>query len=157
MQKKQAVNDPFDRPQLAVEKSHLFAGCGVGSFPTKMTAFNRYGRFVFMFTSPSLAGCGGEARVTTKRLYFSTGDSVLLQRQLLHAVAVCCFISQVAEDAAHSREGGGDADDGGIREFEYPEEPVVKLNPTQHVLYCCPSKDPTEQNCGKYARFCWCC
>ncbi|CAN0190620.1 unnamed protein product, partial [Hapterophycus canaliculatus] len=27
-------------------------------------------------------------------------------------------------------------------------ERVVKLNPCQHVLYCCPSKDPTEQNCA---------
>lgn len=36
---------------------------------------------------------------------------------------------------------------------------MVQLNPSQHVLYCCPSKDPTEQNCGKDASFsrcqCW--
>lgn len=33
---------------------------------------------------------------------------------------------------------------------------MVKLNPSQHVLYCCPSKDPTEQNCGKDAGLCCC-
>lgn len=66
--------------------------------------------------------------------------------------------TQVAEEAAVSRGGGGNvvADvkkggGGGAEEaaFEYPEEPVVKLDPSQHVLYCCPSKDPTEQNCGE--------
>ncbi len=29
---------------------------------------------------------------------------------------------------------------------------MVKLDPSQHVLYCCPSKDPTEQNCGEDPR-----
>lgn len=38
--------------------------------------------------------------------------------------------------------------------FQYPEERVVRLNPSQHVFYCCPSKDPTEQNCGKNAAVC---
>ncbi|CAN0250589.1 unnamed protein product [Ectocarpus sp. 12 AP-2014] len=66
-------------------------------------------------------------------------------------------IEQVAEEAAVSRGGGGNVDvdvekggGGGAEEvaFTYPEEPVVKLDPSQHVLYCCPSKDPTEQNCA---------
>ncbi|CAM9884135.1 unnamed protein product [Ectocarpus sp. 4 AP-2014] len=66
-------------------------------------------------------------------------------------------IEQVAEEAAVSRRGGGNVDvemekggGGGAEEvaFKYPEEPVVKLDPSQHVLYCCPSKDPTEQNCA---------
>lgn len=57
-------------------------------------------------------------------------------------------VLQVAEEAAHSREDGAGAGDT-EETFVYPEERVVKLNPCQHVLYCCPSKDPTEQNCGE--------
>eukprot|EP00752_Nemacystus_decipiens_P004086 g3739.t1 len=69
------------------------------------------------------------------------------------AESVLDDIEKVTVEAAHSREGGGDGNgDGGVsvdaEEFEYPEEPVVQLNPSQHVLYCCPSKDPTEQNCA---------
>lgn len=34
-------------------------------------------------------------------------------------------------------------------EFKYPEERVVRLNPSQLLLYCCPSKNSTEPNCGE--------
>lgn len=75
-------------------------------------------------------------------------------------LAVSVLATQVAEEAAVRRGGGGNVDvdmekggGGGADEvaFKYPEEPVVKLDPSQHVLYCCPSKDPTEQNCGEDA------
>ncbi|CAM9605254.1 unnamed protein product [Sphacelaria rigidula] len=39
-------------------------------------------------------------------------------------------------------------DEGGTWKFQRPEERVVRLNASQHVLYCCTSKDPTEQNCA---------
>ncbi|CAM9115596.1 unnamed protein product [Discosporangium mesarthrocarpum] len=56
------------------------------------------------------------------------------------AVAICEDMEKVA------RERGGGRGNGG--QFLYPEQRVVKLNPLEHVVYCCPSKDATEENCA---------
>ena len=68
------------------------------------------------------------------------------------------IIHQVIEEASRSRAGGntGIGTPADVEAFVYPEERVVKLDRSQHVFYCSPSKDPTEQNCGEGAGSrCW--
>ncbi|CAM9179004.1 unnamed protein product [Choristocarpus tenellus] len=51
------------------------------------------------------------------------------------------YSMQVTKDAAGSQ--GADR-----QPFAYPQQHVVRLKPSEHVVYCCPSKDVTEHNCA---------
>ncbi|CAM9795347.1 unnamed protein product, partial [Ectocarpus fasciculatus] len=141
------------------QKQAALSGAGEGQDASDPAAGGEAGTGAGAGTAPVLSVAHVQAFL--KRLFHRVEMEGLVHGNFSEADAerVLDDIERVAEEAALSRGGGGDVvvdmkrdgrDGGGAEEvaFTYPEEPVVKLDPSQHVLYCCPSKDPTEQNCA---------